>query len=451
MTTFKDFNFPSSLEENLTRLGYLSPTPIQQQSIPILQSKQDLMAQAKTGSGKTLAFLLPLLSKLKVSHFNPQALIIVPTRELCEQIAQEATKLARYRDNVKIVTLYGGTSLTKQVNSLEKGAEIIIGTPGRLLDHLSRETLMLSEIETLILDEADRMLDMGFAHDILKITASLPKERQSVLFSATYPENFHLLSQNILNKPHTIRIEREETKTSIEEFSFLSQDKNHSLLKILQHFQPKLALIFCNTKRTTNAVSKLLYDKHFDIATLTGDLEQYERQEMLLQFSNGSLPLMVATDLAARGLDIEGIDLVINYDVPMKSEEYTHRIGRTGRFNESGLALTLYEEKEQHRLKEIRPKLTMFLESQLKKNSHFYMQGEFSTLCIEGGKKKKIRAGDILGTLCKEIGIKNQAIGKITLYPNHAYVAIKKSDIKKAFNGLKNGKIKGKKVRVWWL
>lgn len=451
MTTFTNLSLPSTLLENLKSLGYLEPTPIQEQTIPILQSNQDLIAQAKTGSGKTLAFLIPLLVKLKASEFHPQALIIVPTRELSEQIAQEAIKLARYRDNVKIITLYGGTSLTKQVNSLEKGADILIGTPGRLLDHLSRETIVLKEIETLILDEADRMLDMGFANDILKITSSLPKKRQSILFSATYPKNIHKLTEIILNHPQEIKIEEEKHEMSIEEFAYINQNKEAALLKILKHFQPKLALIFCNTKVKTNEVADFMHHEHFDVATLTGDLEQYERQEMLLQFANGSLPLLVATDLAARGLDIAGIDLVINYDIPMKQEDYTHRIGRTGRFDKSGLAITLCDEKSYIKLKEIKPDIQPLSDDKLKSNKNFYMQGDFSTLCIEGGKKKKIRAGDILGTLCKDIGIENQAIGKINIYPNHAYVAISKSNVKKAFNGLKSGKIKGKKVRVWWL
>jgi ATP-independent RNA helicase DbpA len=451
LTTFKDFSIPLKLLENLNRLGYQSPTPIQKEAIPLLQSNSDLIAQAKTGSGKTLAFLLPLLLKLQEQIFNPQALIIVPTRELCEQIAQELIKLAQYRNNVKVVTLYGGKSLTKQVDSLEKGADIIIGTPGRLLDHLSRETIVLEKIETLILDEADRILDMGFANDILKLTAKLPKKRQSILFSATYPKNIEKLSSTILNKPQKIIIEHQEKENTLEEFSYISKNKEEALLTILKHFQPKLALIFCNTKVKTNEVSDFMYHKGFDVSKLTGDLEQYERQEMLLQFSNGSLPLLVATDLAARGLDIEDIDLVINYDVPQKAEEYTHRIGRTGRYNKCGFAITLCDEESFAKLKAIRTNISILSTKTLDINESFSMKGNFSTLCIEGGKKKKIRAGDILGTLCKDVGIENQAIGKINIYPNHAYVAVKKSSVNKAFHGLMNGKIKGKKVRVWWL
>ena len=451
MISFQDLSLPKNILENLDSLGYKKPTPIQETTIPLIQQKKDLIAQAKTGSGKTLAFLLPLILKLNMNKRFPQALIIVPTRELCEQIAGECQKLARYQSDVKVVTLYGGTSLTKQVASLEKGAEILVGTPGRLLDHFSRETIHLAEIETLILDEADRMLDMGFADDILKLVSNLPKKRQSLLFSATYPENIEKLTKVILRDPVEVNVESQETKVAIDAFVYRVEDKERALLTTLKHFQPSLAIIFCNTKVKTVEVSKWLNEKGFDVATLNGDLEQYERQEMLLQFSNGSLPVLVATDLAARGLDIEGVDIVINFDVPMKTEDYTHRIGRTGRADKSGIAVTLCDAYGERKLSEIKPELTVESIDNLTPNKNFYMQGSVATLCIDGGKKKKIRAGDILGTLCKDIGIDNREIGKINVYATHTYVAINKSVIKKAFTGLKNGKIKGKKLRVWWL
>ena len=451
MTTFQELSLPQELLENLHSLGYEKPTPIQAQTIPLLQANKDLIAQARTGSGKTLAFLMPLILKLDADEHFPQALIITPTRELCEQIAGEANKLARYKKDVKVITLYGGTSLRTQVASLEKGADILIGTPGRLLDHFSRETIHLGQIKTLILDEADRMLDMGFADDILKLASNLPKQRQSILFSATYPENIDKLTKVILQDPTEVKIASKEKEVAIEEFVYEVEDKDKALLTSLKHFQPNLALIFCNTKVKTAEVSEILQDKGFDVATLNGDLEQYERQEMLLQFANGSLPVLVATDLAARGLDIDGIDLIINYDVPMKTEDYTHRIGRTGRADKSGLAVTLCDAYGLRKLSEIKPELSTQNISTLSPNKNFYMQGEVATLCIDGGKKKKVRAGDILGTLCKDIGIENKDIGKINVYQKNSYVAIKKTVIKKAFNGLKNGKIKGKNLRIWWL
>jgi len=451
VTTFKDLSLPSDMLENLSSLNYERPTPIQLETIPLIREGKDIIAQAKTGSGKTLAFALPLILKLDEEEHFPQALIIAPTRELSEQIAGECQRIARHKPDIKIVTLYGGTSLTKQVATLEKGADILVGTPGRLLDHFSRETIHLGQIKTLILDEADRMLDMGFADDILKLISNLPKERQSLLFSATYLENIEKLTKVILKNPIKINLENSEEKVAIEEFAYKTDDKDRALLTILKHFQPSLAIVFCNTKVKTVEVSDMLNEKGFDVATLNGDLEQYQRQEMLLQFSNGSLPVLVATDLAARGLDIDGVDLIINYDTPMKPEEYTHRIGRTGRAEKSGLAVTLCDEYGAKKLSEIKPELQPQSMDRLKPNKNFYMQGEVATLCIDGGKKKKIRAGDILGTLCKDIGIENSDIGKINVYATHSYVAIKKSVIKKAYNGLKNGKIKGKKVRIWWL
>jgi len=451
VTSFKDLSLPSDVLANLTSLRYQYPTPIQEKAIPQIVQQKDLIAQAKTGSGKTLAFALPLILKLKENEHFPQALIIAPTRELCEQIAGECKKLARYKADVKVITLYGGTSLTQQVASLEKGADIIVGTPGRLLDHFSRETIHLGEIKTLILDEADRMLDMGFADDILKIVSNLPKQRQSLLFSATYPENIERLTKIILKNPVEIKIENQEKKVAIEEEVYSVDNKDKALIATLQHYQPSLALIFCNTKVKTTEVSDMLHNKGFDVATLNGDLEQYERQEMLLQFANGSLPVLVATDLAARGLDIEAIDIVINYDTPMKAEDYTHRIGRTGRADKSGLAVTLCDEYGLKKFSEIKPNLQSKDINTLAPNKNFYLQGAVATLCIDGGKKKKIRAGDILGTLCKDIGIDNKHIGKINVFDKNAYVAIDKSVIKKAYHGLKNGKIKNKNVRIWWL
>ena len=233
--TFQNLSLPNDLLENLNSLGYTTPTPIQEATIPLIREERDVIAQAKTGSGKTLAFALPLILKLDDNKHFPQALIIAPTRELSEQIAGEIQKLARYKSDVKVVTLYGGTSLTKQVVSLEKGADILVGTPGRLLDHFSRETIHLGEIKTLILDEADRMLDMGFANDILKLVSNLPKQRQSLLFSATYPEKIDTLTSVILKNPIEINVQSNETKVDIQEFVYRVEDKDKALLTTLKH------------------------------------------------------------------------------------------------------------------------------------------------------------------------------------------------------------------------
>ncbi len=451
MTYFKDLNLPSNLLNNLNSLGYIEMTPIQKASLPAILEQKDIIAKAKTGSGKTLAFSLPLVHHIKAKQQHPQALIITPTRELAEQIATEIKRIARYKPDVKVVTLYGGTSLTRQVESLQKGADIIVGTPGRLLDHFSRESFELGEIKTLILDEADRMLDMGFAEDILKLVSNLPKKRQTLLFSATYPDDISKLSEKVLTDAIRVELEEQEQTLKIQEYAFYVENKEKALIFTLQSFQPNLAIIFCNTKVKTTEVSDILSEKGFDVATLNGDLEQYQRQEMMLQFANGSLPVLVATDLASRGLDIESVELIINYDFPHKKEEYTHRIGRTGRADKEGIAVSLCNDHEKRKIEEIRPTLQLEDIKELKVNRNFYMQGAVGTLCIDGGKKKKLRAGDILGTLCKDIGLDVKDIGKINVLDTHSYVAIDKNVIKKAFNGLKNGKIKKRKFRVWWL
>jgi len=451
VTYFKDLNLPSNLLNNLNSLGYIEMTPIQKASLPAILEQKDIIAKAKTGSGKTLAFSLPLVHHIKAKQQHPQALIITPTRELAEQIATEIKRIARYKPDVKVVTLYGGTSLTRQVESLQKGADIIVGTPGRLLDHFSRESFELGEIKTLILDEADRMLDMGFAEDILKLVSNLPKKRQTLLFSATYPDDISKLSEKVLTDAIRVELEEQEQTLKIQEYAFYVENKEKALISTLQSFQPNLAIIFCNTKVKTTEVSDMLSEKGFDVATLNGDLEQYQRQEMMLQFANGSLPVLVATDLASRGLDIESVELIINYDFPHKKEEYTHRIGRTGRADKEGIAVSLCNDHEKRKIEEIRPTLQLEDIKELKVNRNFYMQGAVGTLCIDGGKKKKLRAGDILGTLCKDIGLDVKDIGKINVLDTHSYVAIDKNVIKKAFNGLKNGKIKKRKFRVWWL
>jgi len=448
---FKELNLPNELLENLSSLGYTEMTPIQKASIPSILDGKDIIAKAKTGSGKTVAFSLPLVFNIKAKQKSAQALIIAPTRELCEQIAGEIKNLARYKSDVKVITIYGGTSLTNQVSSLEKGVDIIVGTVGRLLDHFSRETIILKDINTLILDEADRMLDMGFADDILKIVSNLPKKRQTLLFSATYPNDLSKLTSKILKNPIKVEIESKEQILDITERAFRVENRDKSLVKILQSFQPNLALIFCATKVKTQEVTDMLYEKGFDVAVLNGDLEQYERTEMLVQFSNGSLPILVATDLASRGLDIDNIDIVINYDIPMKAEDYTHRVGRTGRAGSKGLALSLCDDYGYKKLKEIKPSLKIEDIDMLKVDKNFYLQGKYNTLRIDGGKKKKLRAGDILGTLCKDIGLSHKDIGKINIYEKDSFVAIDKAVTKKAFNGLKSGKIKNRKFRIWWL
>lgn len=454
MQSFRSLSqLPQALIDTLTQLGYETMTPIQASTIPVLLEGKDIIAQAKTGSGKTAAFGIPLIHTVDTKKRNPQAVILCPTRELADQVAKELRRLARYKENLKILTLCGGTPMRPQIASLERGAHILIGTPGRVQDHLSRETIYLKEIHSLVLDEADRMLDMGFYDEIKKIISNLPKKRQGMLFSATYPDNIQKLSREILTSPTMIKIDTEHSDLVIHEVGLevTEQDKEGVLLRILKSYKPETAIIFCNTKAETVSLTDFLRDKHFSALDLQGDLDQRERNETLLKFANGSVRIMVATDVASRGLDVKDVSMVINYDLPHDPEVYTHRVGRTARAGAEGMAISLYLPRQKVKLLEMAPTIKIISPESLKIDKNFILESNKATLCIDGGKKNKLRPGDILGALSKEIGIPGDHIGKIDIFDFHAYVAIDKKSIRKAFEGLKKGKIKGRKFRVWWL
>ena len=444
---------PQALIDTLIQLNYETMTPIQGSTIPVLLEGNDLIAQAKTGSGKTAAFGIPLIHIIDTKKWNPQAMILCPTRELADQVAKELRRLARYKENLKILTLCGGTPMRPQIASLERGAHILIGTPGRIQDHFSRETIYLKNIHSLVLDEADRMLDMGFYDEIKKIISNLPKKRQGMLFSATYPDNIQKLSREILTNPTMIKVDAEHSDLVIHEVGLeaAEQGKKDTLLRILKSYRPETAIVFCNTKAETVSLTDFLRDKHFAALDLQGDLDQRERNETLLKFANGSVRIMVATDVASRGLDVKNVSMVINYDLPHDPEVYTHRIGRTARAGAEGLALSLYLPGQKGKLLEMAPAIEILSPESLRIDKNFILESDKATLCIDGGKKNKLRPGDILGALSKEIGIPGDHIGKIDIFDFHAYVAIDKKSIRKAFEGLKKGKIKGRKFRVWWL
>jgi len=454
MQPFKTISkLPDTLLSNLDTLGYQTMTAIQAQTIPVVLEGRDIIAQAKTGSGKTAAFGIPLIMEIDTANKDPQALIMTPTRELADQVSKELRRLARYRENVKIITLTGGVPMRGQISSLQMGAHIVVGTPGRLQDHLSRETLPLYDIRTLVLDEADRMLDMGFYEEISKIVSNLPRQRQSLLFSATFPEKIEQLSKHILKAPERITIASAHTTEVIGQVAYevAPASKPEALLRVLRTERPDSALLFCNRKDETETVADALHAQGFASDVLHGDLDQRGRDEALLMFANGTTRVLVATDVASRGLDIPQIDLVINYDLPHDPEIYTHRIGRTGRAGATGKAVTLVTPRELPKLEEIAPEAQLQRLASLEPQRDFVMESRMVTLCIDGGKKAKLRAGDILGTLCKEIGLSPEQIGKITIQERQSYVAIAREAAPKAHKGLQNGKIKKRKFRVWWL
>ena len=451
---FSKLSLTKEMLQNLDKLDYKSMTPIQDESLPHILKNTDVIAQAKTGSGKTAAFGIGLLHKLDVKKFRVQSLVLCPTRELADQVAKELRRLAKFAHNIKILTLCGGISFGPQLGSLRHGAHIIVGTPGRVLKHLDKNSLSLENLETLVFDEADRMLDMGFIEEIDKVLSYVPKQRQTLLFSATYPDEILDLSTKIQKDAISIKTISNESKNKITEYFYNVQDnkKLSTLINIFSTLKPQNALVFCNTKIQTQEIAQTLQQKGIDALAINGDLEQYERNDVLVQFSNSSCPILVATDVAARGLDIKELAMVVNYDIPHADETYTHRIGRTGRAGKEGIACTLYSEYETQNANEYKNETRIFEQADsLKETQGFKMPPKNVTLVIEGGKKDKVRAGDILGALTGDAGLSSDVIGKIDIYDRQSYVAIEQSVADEAHKKLNNGKIKGKKFSVWIL
>ncbi len=451
---FSAIPLPSSLATNLESLNYQSMTPIQAKSLPLILEGRDLIAKAKTGSGKTAAFGIGLITRLKPKSYAPQALILCPTRELGAQIAGEIRRLARFLPNIKVLTLCGGQPIRPQISSLEHGAHILVGTPGRLNDHLSRGTLSLRQINTLVLDEADRMLEMGFYDDISKIIRQVQKSRQTLLFSATYPEGIRKLSSEFQNDPVEIRVDEYLSSEQLHEqfYKVEGKTKREALIRLLSHYKPQSTVIFCNTRQCCKELAEYLQEKGFVASALHGEMEQKDRDRVLVQFSNQSCPILIATDVAARGLDIKDLQAVINYELFPKPEVYVHRMGRTGRAGKEGLVLSLLEKKEQFKLDAIKDflgkKLLCKHIDDLKDIPDVSLQPLMNTLCISGGRKQKVRPGDIVGALTGEAGIAGDNIGKIDVFDSWSYVAVKRIIADKALQRLKKGKIKGRTFKV---
>ena len=451
----KDFSTLSLSKEmvvNLDKIGYEKMTPIQSEALPHILDGNDIIAQAKTGSGKTAAFGIGILDRLDVKKFRVQSLILCPTRELADQVAKELRMIAKFTHNIKILTLCGGVAFYPQVNSLRHFAHIVVGTPGRILKHLDKESLDLQNLNTLVLDEADRMLDMGFIEEIQKVLSYAPKERQTLLFSATYPDEIVSLSSSIQKDAINIKTTSIESVNKITQRFYKVDDglKLQTLINIFSNFKPGNGIVFCNTKLECDEVAQKLQEKNIDALALHGDLEQYERNDVLVQFSNKSCRVLVATDVAARGLDIKELSCVVNYDTPHAKETYVHRIGRTGRAGHEGLAFTLYNEYED--MDEYSDGDMIFEDiTTLNTVNNFEMKPPYVTLVIEGGKKDKIRKGDLLGALTGDVGLSGSSVGQIDIYERQSYVAIESAFVDEVEKKLSRGKIKGKKFSVWIL
>jgi len=446
MTTFNALALRPELAASVEALGYTEMTPVQEHSVPPILLGRDVIAQARTGSGKTAAFGLGLLQSLDESTIRLQALVLCPTRELADQVSKSIRKLAANIPNVKLLTLCGGMPLGPQLASLEHDPHIVVGTPGRIQEHLKKGSLHGGGIKVLVLDEADRMLDMGFGEAIDDIVGRISKHHQTLLFSATYPDEIRQQSKRLQKNPVEVTIESAPVETTItQRFVSVDGDKVDALARVLG-VDSQSALVFCNMRKDTEVVAEALDKLGFSALALHGDLEQRDRDEVLVRFANRSCNVLVATDVAARGLDIAGLPLVVSYDVAHDADTHTHRIGRTGRAGEAGLAITLVTSRENAKVKamgdfEVEPLRAAPAKKRLQ-------LAPMKTLVVDSGRKEKVRPGDILGALTGDAALPATAVGKIDVFATRSYVAIQRDVANKALERLRAGKIKGRNLRV---
>jgi ATP-independent RNA helicase DbpA len=454
-TAFSKLKLKPALLSNLSSLGYQAMTPIQAQCLPAVLEGKDVIGQAKTGSGKTAAFGLGILNRLDVGLLQVQSLVLCPTRELADQVAGELRRLARGIHNVKVLNLSGGAPFGPQKSSLEFGAHVIVGTPGRVEDHLRKSTLKLNRLNTFVLDEADRMLDMGFQKSLDAIMARVPRPRQTLLFSATYPEEIRSMAAGVMLKPLIVKVDSDHDHSTIRQHFYqidLNKHRMTALRLLLLKFRPESTLVFCSTRRETQEVADELRGRGFSTLALHGDLEQRDRDRTLVRFANKSASILVATDVAARGLDIDTLDAVINYHLARDNEVHTHRIGRTGRAGSKGIACTIYSEKETYKIARLEEFLGRSIEpeplppySLLEKPGY---KPRMVSLQIDGGKKQKLRPGDILGALTGAGGIAGKQVGKINIFDHWACVAVSRDAARPALRKLTEDKLKGRSFRV---
>lgn len=452
--SFANLNLREELVNNISSLGFSAMTSIQQASLPIMLNKHDVIAQAQTGSGKTVAFGLVLLNNINVKNHSVQALVLCPTRELAEQVCQVLRQIARSIPNVKILNLSGGSPMKWQLDSLRHSAHIIVGTPGRVRKHLDKGSLLVNNLKTLVLDEADRMLDMGFFDEICTIIKICPEMRQTLLFSATFPEEIKKISNQFMRKPKEVIDDNLGKQLEIEQLFYEVKSKEHkfSLLKsLLLKYKIQSAIIFCNTKEQTSVIAKELCKEGFSAIALNGDMSQLDREIAVIKFKNESCSILVATDVAARGIDIKDLPAVINYELAYEHDTHIHRIGRTGRAGAKGFVLNLITQSDSQRVSIIQDNLNHKVAKYSASSIDDILSGEINlpkmaTLCLSLGKKDKIRPGDILGALTKDAGLQGDMIGKIDIAIFTSYIALHKSKVNAALSYFRSGKLKGRKV-----
>jgi ATP-independent RNA helicase DbpA len=463
---FAALGLSPTLCQVVAELGFATPTPVQARAIPLLLAGRDLIGQSTTGTGKTAAFALSILQQLKWSERRPQALILCPTRELCAQVAREFRKLGRREKGLAVVTLSGGQPMKPQLDALKGGVHVVVGTPGRALDHIARGSLDLKGIATIVVDEADRMLDMGFGAEMEKILTTAPKPRQTILFSATYPRSIDAMTRTHQRDPERLTVDESDAPSVLVRqlaYPVDDSDRLDTLLAVLRTTPAESAILFCNFKASVARIEQVLRAAGISCASLHGDLEQRERDFVMAQFRNHSIRVLVATDVAARGLDIERLDLVVNVELPFQPEIYVHRVGRTGRAGKKGLAVSLVGPKDRAKAKAIEAAIGSPLELQAApamgpKNartgtspsrSAVHAPAAMTTLYISGGRKDKLRPGDILGALTGEAGgFPGSDIGKIEIHERFSYVAVARESANRAIQLLGAGRIKGKKFKI---
>mgnify|MGYP002543203432 CR=1 FL=1 len=353
---FENLGLCSEIQKAVKYMGFEEASPIQAKAIPVILEGKDIIGQAQTGTGKTAAFGIPLLQKVDSKNKKLQGIVLCPTRELAIQVADEIRNLAKYMHGIKVLPIYGGQEIVKQIRSLKSGTQIIIGTPGRVMDHMRRKTIKMDQVHTVVLDEADEMLNMGFREDIETILSGVPEERQTVLFSATMPKAIMEITKKFQKNAQVVKVTKKElTVPNIEQFYYEVRPKNKEevLTRLLDIYTPKLSVIFCNTKKQVDLLVTALLGRGYFAAGLHGDMKQSQRDRVMREFKNGNIETLIATDVAARGIDIKDIDVVFNYDLPDDMEYYVHRIGRTGRANREGVSYSLVSRREMYRLHEI--------------------------------------------------------------------------------------------------
>ena len=449
MLDFTSLELKPGLIGNLEQLGWRSTTPIQAQALPLILDGGDVIGVAQTGSGKTGAFALGLLNRIDVSSRHVQGLVLCPTRELADQVAREIRRLAQMLPNVKVLSLCGGTPLGPQIGSLAHGAHVVVGTPGRLVKHLSKRTLRLSKVEFVVLDEADRMLDMGFEEDVLNIVGSVGVQRQTLLFSATFPPQVDALCKAVTDSATVVDVTSSETENPITEIAYqtFENERGEDVCRALAQHMPAQAIVFCNMKSSCAGVVDKLKQVGWSCAALHGDMEQRDRDLTMILFKQKSIRILVATDVAARGLDIQQLAAVFNYDLPHQADVYVHRIGRTGRAGEVGLAISLFTIKEEHRL----PVGRVIEQKRLAQDKKLTRPDAplFQTLCINGGKKDKLRPGDIVGAItASDSGIAGADIGNIHVRHHDTFVAVKTERTQAVLDIIEKDKIKGRRFKI---